>query len=203
MALNGYSIHMPEQQKLDALEDQLEKLNAEAEQDDPGEARLPRLIASNRRSPRRPRRCSHLRTSPGRACSSRSDTGGDARIERGHLRLEDVLPKRGEGGSSGKAESVTAASQNRFAAAQVAELSAHRTMALRNGLVQAPELALIAVTHALAARAFYRFANRPALRSRSISPRSHAGQGVAARHEASSCACPRTPTGSGDSSLTS
>jgi ParB family chromosome partitioning protein len=42
----------------------------------------------------------------------------------------------------------------------VAELTAHRTMALRNGLANAPDVALIAVVHALAASVFYPYGGR-------------------------------------------
>jgi ParB family transcriptional regulator, chromosome partitioning protein len=74
----------------------------------------------------------------------------------------------------------------------VAELTAHRTAALRNDLAQAPELALIAVTHALAARTFYRGSGLTCLditaRQNALSSfaqaidESAAGRGIAARH---------------------
>jgi ParB family chromosome partitioning protein len=81
-----------------------------------------------------------------------------------------------------------------LSAALVAELTAHRTAALRNDLAQAPELALIAVTHALAAQTFYRgsvcscldiTARRNALSSFAKAiDESAAGRAIAARHQA-------------------
>jgi ParB family transcriptional regulator, chromosome partitioning protein len=81
---------------------------------------------------------------------------GEARIERGYLRPEDAHRKEGAGVRDGEdAKPVRGA--DGLSAALIAELTAHRTAAMRNDLAQAPELALIAVTHALAAKAFYRF----------------------------------------------
>jgi ParB family chromosome partitioning protein len=76
---------------------------------------------------------------------------GEPRIERGFVRKEDD-PR--------PAKTVNAAKENGEAAPLseklVAELTAHRTLALRDALGDAPDLALTALVHALAAATFFR-----------------------------------------------
>ena len=109
---------------------------------------------------------------------------GEARIERGFIRREDDIrhpakssaPKNGTGLSD----------------KLVAELTAHRTMALRYALGQQPDTALVATVHALAGSLFYwNGASCLDIRSDSESLASHdpqieesaAGLAVTARHE--------------------
>jgi ParB family chromosome partitioning protein len=81
---------------------------------------------------------------------------GEARIERGYLRPEDERRHLKTNDDDMAPEASDAGGSDGLSAALVAELTAHRTAALRNDLAQAPELGLIAVTHALAAGSFYR-----------------------------------------------
>jgi len=78
---------------------------------------------------------------------------GEPRIERGLVKREDD-PKLGtvadaEGGETLKAP------KGELSAKLVAELTAHRTAALANELAQRPDLALVALAHALAGQLFY------------------------------------------------
>jgi len=117
---------------------------------------------------------------------------GEARIERGYLRPEDE--RRDDKAQEGEAGTENAEGAKRLSAALVAELTAHRTAALRNDLAQAPELALIAVAHALAAQTFYRGSTLSCLevtaRQNALSSfaqatdESVAGREIAARHQA-------------------
>jgi ParB family chromosome partitioning protein len=75
---------------------------------------------------------------------------GEPRIERGFVRKED---------DTAPAKATTPVKQNGEAAPLseklVAELTAHRTLALRDALGDAPDLALTALVHALAAATFF------------------------------------------------
>jgi ParB family chromosome partitioning protein len=78
------------------------------------------------------------------------DPEGEPRIERGFIRAEDdaaptkaAKPARQPGQAAPISEKL------------IAELTAHRTLALRDALGDAPELALTAVVHALAAATFF------------------------------------------------
>lgn len=75
---------------------------------------------------------------------------GEPRIERGFVRKEDDAPR---------VNTATPAKQSGEAAPLseklIAELTAHRTLALRDALGDAPDLALTAVVHALAAATFF------------------------------------------------
>jgi ParB family transcriptional regulator, chromosome partitioning protein len=115
---------------------------------------------------------------------------GEPRIERGFIRAEDdtrrhasAKPKQRSDGPAPLAEKL------------IAELTAHRTMALRNALGQGPGMALMAVVHALACAAFFPHAPvKSRLRIRSESAHlaryaadiedSEAAKQIAARHEA-------------------
>jgi ParB family transcriptional regulator, chromosome partitioning protein len=86
---------------------------------------------------------------------------GEARIERGFVRKEDDKPPENSGDGEGGAESSEADNPGPAPLSDklIAELTAHRTAALRNELAQHPETALIALTHALASVIFYFSAN--------------------------------------------
>ncbi|MHC2435329.1 ParB/RepB/Spo0J family partition protein [Bradyrhizobium sp. USDA 4451] len=182
-----------DQQTLEALQERLETLSREAEQDDPSEdtlnevERLEQEIAALPEEVFRPEDIARA----GAFVSLGQD--GEVRIERGYLRPEDEPKEEGEGEKGDQAAPQPTGTQG-LSAALVAELTAHRTAALRNDMAQAPELALIAVTHALAARAFYRFDNLSclgiSLSQTSLSSAASgidetpAGQAIASRHEA-------------------
>ncbi len=77
---------------------------------------------------------------------------GSIRVERGFIRPENE-PKKAKdeaGGEGGQSDGPQPLSEK-----LVAELTAHRTAALRNELALRPETALLAVIHALALAAFY------------------------------------------------
>jgi len=143
-----------EQAKLTALQEELEALCNDAEQDDPSEdtlAEIDRLEAEIAAFTEEVYSAGEIARAGAFIAVGRD---GDARIERGYLRVEDERRDdevHDDGDSAKMAEGAAGLS-----AALVAELTAHRTAALRNDLAQAPELALIAVTHTLAAQAFYR-----------------------------------------------
>jgi ParB family transcriptional regulator, chromosome partitioning protein len=143
-----------EQSRLASLQEQLEALCAAAEQDDPSEDTLAQIealeveIAALTEEVYRPEDIARA----GAFIALGRD--GQARIERGYLRPEDASrPEKSQGSEAG-AESGEG--DRALSAALVADLTAQRTAALRNDLAQAPELALIAVAHALAAQTFYR-----------------------------------------------
>lgn len=181
-----------DRQKLETLQAQLEALSNEAEQDDPSEQtlneieRLEQQIAALTEEVFRPEDIARA------GVFVTLGHVGEVRIERGYLRPEDEQREEGEGEDEVEAPSKTPTATEGLSAALVAELTAHRTAALRNDLAQAPELALIAVTHALAAKAFYRFDTLSclgiALNQTSLSgagiDESTAGQAIEARHEA-------------------
>lgn len=181
-----------EQAKLTALQEELEALCNDAEQDDPSEAALAEInrleaeIAALTEEAYAPDDIARA----GAFVALGHD--GEARIERGYLRPEDVR-RREEGGGEGESASKTTNGSDGLSMALMAELTAHRTAGLRNDLARTPELALIAVTHALAARAFYRRGELSCLglslnhtSLSSIAPgidEGVAGQAIAARHE--------------------
>ncbi len=107
---------------------------------------------------------------------------GTARIERGFIRAEDEVPEApgasGEGesgdtvdddgrtGSNGEAEGETLETEDEEADGHkplsdilIRDLTAHRTLGLRLALSEQPDVAILAVTHALAAQIFYRGAD--------------------------------------------
>jgi ParB family chromosome partitioning protein len=79
---------------------------------------------------------------------------GEPRVERGFVRREDDHKRNatGEAGSNGE---TAKPAEGELPAKLVADLTAHRTAALANELALRPELALVAVTHALAGLLFY------------------------------------------------
>jgi ParB family transcriptional regulator, chromosome partitioning protein len=83
---------------------------------------------------------------------------GEARIERGFVRKEDDRnPERRSANGEADAENGTQPDDGPSPLSDklVAELTAHRTAALRLEVAQHPETALIALTHRLAAVTFY------------------------------------------------
>ena len=192
-----------EQQKLDALQERLEALSTEVEQDDPTEEALAEIDRLEQEIAALTEEVFRQEDIVRAGAFVALGQDGEIRIERGYLRPEDEQQDEGEGEEDGEGEATPKASTstNGLSAALVAELTAHRTAALRNDLAQAPELALIAVTHALAARAFYRFDSLSclalALNATSLSTASPsidesiAGQAIAARHEAWAARMPR------------
>jgi ParB family chromosome partitioning protein len=96
---------------------------------------------------------------------------GTARIERGFVRREDETPSItgasdgahaggdnlscGESGNPASTEIDDYGSNDGLSDALVRDLTAHRTLGLRIALGEAPEIALIAVIHAIVARTFY------------------------------------------------
>jgi ParB family transcriptional regulator, chromosome partitioning protein len=114
---------------------------------------------------------------------------GAVRIERGYLRPEDAGADESTPHKSKRPSDED--SGPRLSAALVAELTAHRTVGLRNDLAQQPELALIAITHALVGRLYYPSQNLSCLDLRASTDAlsretadSQASREIAARHEA-------------------
>jgi ParB family transcriptional regulator, chromosome partitioning protein len=147
-----------EQAELAALQERLETLSNEAEQDEPSEVtlteidRLEAAIAIFTEETYPPAEIARA------GAFVSLGHNGQPRIERGYLRREDERRADKAQGEGADTDGAEAASQDTtgLSAALVAELTAHRTAALRNDLAQAPELALIAVAHALAVQTFYR-----------------------------------------------
>ncbi|MQA00993.1 MAG: chromosome partitioning protein ParB [Dehalococcoidia bacterium] len=144
------------------------------------------------------------------------DRDGRARVERGYIRPEDEQehdgPDAGNDLDGADDDSPSAGAGDDLSAAQdsdstedaregkplpdllVRDLTAHRTLGLRLALGEQPGVALIAVTHALAAQAFYHVGDETCLEIRATDTplRGHAAgiddtsaaQALAARHEA-------------------
>ncbi|WP_246741256.1 ParB/RepB/Spo0J family partition protein [Bradyrhizobium sp. 1(2017)] len=110
------------------------------------------------------------------------DHDGTIRIERGFIRPEDdksraesgqegeasVSDEEGEGddqatrdgdGEGGENEDEDEEEEQRLSDTLVRDLTAHRTLGLRLNLSEQPDVAIVAVTHALAAQIFYIGAN--------------------------------------------
>lgn len=94
--------------------------------------------------------------------------GGEVRIDRGFVKPEDELPPEESDGEDGP-EERQAAGPKPLSERLVADLTAHRTAALRDQLAQAPEAALIAVTHTLALSAFFPHSDASCLELRFVS----------------------------------
>jgi len=117
---------------------------------------------------------------------------GTARIERGFIRPEDEKPEpetvaeadgvdgdengeaearegKQEGGMSETSEDEAEDADKPLSDALVRDLTAHRTLGLRLALGEQPEIALLAITHALAAQTFYRGAEASCLEIRPVS----------------------------------
>ena len=117
---------------------------------------------------------------------------GTARIERGFICPEDERPEPGDaavgarvsedgeiiadGADENPASALDAEDEDAGDAGKplsdllVRDLTAHRTLGLRLALGEQPDMALLAVTHALAAQTFYRGADAHCLEIRPSSP---------------------------------
>jgi len=127
---------------------------------------------------------------------------GEPQIERGFVRRDDEKsPAEGEGDVCAQSE---ADEIKPLSAALVAELTATRTLFLREALSQKPDVALIAVTHALAASIFFPHTERVScleidLRSASLTTHAPsigdmpAAKTLAAQHEKWSRRLPEEP----------
>lgn len=152
---------------------------------------------------------------------------GRLRIERGFVRPEDRAALRSTIATSGEqngisTDRVTGSSHAtasddgedsegvetapRLSDRLVAELTAHRTLALREAVAENPDTALLAMTHALALKTFYRMAGSDTcleIEIRSASLTTYAPEigetGLAERMEASQSSwAARLPTNPGD-----
>lgn len=91
---------------------------------------------------------------------------GTVRIERGFVRPEDAgaaatgTGEEGEGGEPTGLDKADSTKDRTLSDALVRDLTAHRTLGLRLALGGNPDIALIAVTHALASQLFYPFGDR-------------------------------------------
>ena len=119
---------------------------------------------------------------------------GTVRIERGFVRAEDEKPEpetqavsgEGEGGHTGNEDGATVSNGEAGSESSdgededadghkplsdilIRDLTAHRTLGLRLALSEQPEVAIVAVTHALAAQIFYRGADAHVLDIRPVS----------------------------------
>ncbi len=139
---------------------------------------------------------------------------GTVRIERGFIRPEDEAPEAvGEetaiedGPEAENASETGKANGNEekpLSDALVRDLTAHRTLGLRLALGEWPDVALVAVVHALASQTFYRYAEASCLEIRPTSAHlaPHAdgiedtapAQALADRHAAWAAEVPRDVT---------
>ena len=119
---------------------------------------------------------------------------GTVRIERGFVKAEDEKPEpetqavsgEGEGGQPGNEDGATVSNgeagressdgededadgHKPLSDILIRDLTAHRTLGLRLALSEQPEVAIVAVTHALAAQIFYRGADAHVLDIRPVS----------------------------------
>jgi len=142
---------------------------------------------------------------------------GEVRYERGLIRPQDMAPEPdvedegasndGEGaahapdpGAAGSPE-PDEAEDAPLSERLVLNLTAHRTAGLRDALAQTPDIALVAVVHALAMAAFYPHERASCLDLKTVSAwlgnpapgieESPAGLAIAARHEAWAVRLPR------------
>lgn len=122
---------------------------------------------------------------------------GAPRIERGFVRPEDQHP---EGDSDDAGEDVDSGNERAkdvspLSERLIAELTSIRTSALRDALARKPDIAMVAVVHALVAAVFYRHADDPScleLHVKQVSVSAHAPgitesvteREIAARHAA-------------------
>jgi ParB family chromosome partitioning protein len=150
------------------------------------------------------------------------DPSGRLRVERGYVRPEDEPAPEPEPGAAvaevvagdvvtnvdpGEADSAPVEEEDEgerpLSDRLISELTAHRTLALRDALARDPEVALMAALHAMALRLFYRYALDTCVE---IEPRSAVfgsqapglggtpyAQAVEARHEAWAHRLPKAP----------
>jgi len=181
--LSGESIQMTteEQSAYDALKDEFDRLEekyAQADEfPDDVDQRLGEIETALARFDDRP-----VRYDP--ACIARAgvfvsiDSDGNLLIERGYVRPEDEISADGETGEDdpqdqrdgavmrtkitigGEPDCETAEEDEGIRPLSdrlVTELTAHRTLALRNALANAPDIAFVSVLHVLCLNAFYHY----------------------------------------------
>lgn len=193
-----------EQAKLEAAKERLEYLNNEAEQNDPSEDVLQEIAALEAEVETLTEEVYRAEDIARAGAFVGLGHNGGVRIERGYLRPEDTIPDgKGTEEESNQADTETLTAIKGLSASLVTDLTAQRTMALCNDLARAPELALVAVTHALAAKAFYPYEGLSclglALNQTSLEhlvpgiEASLAGKAVAARHNAWAARMPEDP----------
>ncbi len=86
---------------------------------------------------------------------------GEAEIERGLIREEDAASRHDDEGDHDNGRDAGAETERSpYPASLVADLSAHRTAALRIAAARSPDIALALVVHALACNAFYASGDR-------------------------------------------
>jgi ParB family chromosome partitioning protein len=125
---------------------------------------------------------------------------GGVRVDRGLVRADDEAEEGGDAEAPTSGEGAAADAAPSLPDSLVRDLTAHRTQALRLAVGEQPAIALLAVTHALAVRAFYVRTDESCLELRSDSPElagfapgikdSGAARKVAERHEAWSAEVP-------------
>jgi len=160
---------------LQAELDQLEADYAEAEElPDEIDARLGEIETAIAAMDERPMRYDPQEMARAGAFIS-IDADGSLRIERGYMRPEDEPPVESEAEETGDAVSMQAGATSSPNTEQtiepveedgirplpdrlVAELTAYRTIALRDALGTEPDIAFLAALHALALRCFYHYA---------------------------------------------
>jgi ParB family chromosome partitioning protein len=108
------------------------------------------------------------------------DPDGGLRIERGYVRPEDEETAEPESRDEGRGDHPMTGAEissqettpmeepeeegiKPLSERLIMELTAHRTLALRDALAEDPDMALIAVLHAMAHQAFYRYATESCL----------------------------------------
>jgi ParB family chromosome partitioning protein len=158
-----------ETERLDEIEAELDPLYAALEQADEPDPELERQIASltaefdEIEGKQRVYEPGDFARAGAFVCIGQN---GSAEIVRGYVRPEDMPNEQSS--SAGASESSGAAEEQddeaagheveepaRLSGALIADLSAHRTMALRDALATRPNIALAAITHVLALDCFY------------------------------------------------
>lgn len=94
---------------------------------------------------------------------------GGVRVERGFVRREDEAPERQYVEGVPEADTQRSETGTSLPDKLVAQLTAHRTAALREAVAQRPDVALLAVVHAMVASVFY-FGNQVSCLELSVRP---------------------------------
>jgi ParB family chromosome partitioning protein len=143
-----------DQTRLDGLEAEHDEIANSGMDDDEEAAELSRIEAEIDRL-RGPERYSPEDVATGGAFIFIGHDG-KPRVERGYVRPEDESAEDGEAsGNDAPASPPAEKAAPGLSEKLVADLTSHRTAGLRNTLAQSPDIALVAVIHALAAEAFF------------------------------------------------
>jgi ParB family chromosome partitioning protein len=145
------ALSQDEQAKLDALEAEFEAIAWEDDED--AEDKAARIEAEIEALKGEDAYASETLACAGAIVTLAHD--GTPRIERGHVRPEDDTRR-----ASTKVKSARGDGPAPLSEKLVAELTASRTLALREALGRTPEVALAALTHALAEATFFGHADR-------------------------------------------